>query len=154
VVQTGRGSPLGSLLETFPLGWEVQLIIKSRHRNQGRLAPDVFERLRRHRGVAHGVRNAGVSEIVLEASSIHSTGRQSVARRVPEHVNVNWERQLGGFASSLDHATNSHAAERLGLLGAPAAIVWAMIEQSIPGGNSTVEIFVNQADQTASLEGA
>jgi hypothetical protein len=31
----------------------------------GHLAPDVFERLRRHRAVAHGVCNAGMTQEVL-----------------------------------------------------------------------------------------
>jgi hypothetical protein len=38
----------------------------------GRLAPDVLERLRRHRGIAYRVRYAGVAKEVLQPPRIHA----------------------------------------------------------------------------------
>jgi hypothetical protein len=64
-------------------------------------APNVFERLWRHRRAAHGVRDRGMSQEVLEPSGVHSPGR---------------ERQLSGFSTPLNHASNAHPSERLATL--------------------------------------
>jgi transposase len=82
----------------------------------GRLAPDVLERLRRHRGIAYRVRDAGVAKEVLQSPRIHASVGQGIAGRMPDHVDVNRKRQLGGFTGSLDHACNPHATKRLASL--------------------------------------
>jgi hypothetical protein len=85
-------------------------------RLRGRLAPDVFERFRRHCGIAYRVCDAGVAKEVLEPPRIHASVGQRVSGRMPDHVDVNRKRQLGGLTGSLDHARNAHAAERLAAL--------------------------------------
>lgn len=80
-------------------------------RLRGRLAPDVFERLRRHRGIAYRVRNAGMTQEVLEPARVHASVGQGVAGRMSDHVDVNRKRQLGDFTGSLDHARDAHAAK-------------------------------------------
>jgi hypothetical protein len=55
---------------------------------RGRLAPDVFKRLRRHRGIAYRVRNAGMAKEVLQSARIHASVGQGIAGRMPDHVNV------------------------------------------------------------------
>ena len=57
-----------------------------------------------------------MAEVMLEAARIHSASRKGVAGRVPEHMDVDRERQLGGFAGAFDHARDAHAAERLATL--------------------------------------
>jgi hypothetical protein len=68
-----------------------------------RLAPDVFERLRRHRGIAYRVRYAGVAKEVLQPSRIHASVGQGIPGRMADHVDVNRKRQFGGATGSLDH---------------------------------------------------
>ncbi len=53
---------------------------------------------------------------MLKSPGVHSASRQCVSGRVPEHVDVNRERQPSGFASPLNHASNAHPAERLAAL--------------------------------------
>ena len=79
-------------------------------------APDVLERLRRHRRVPHRIGDRGVSKIVLEPPRIHSATRQCVSCRMAQHVNVDRERQLGGLASPLNHASDAHAPEGVAAL--------------------------------------
>ena len=76
-------------------------------------APDVLERLRAHRRVAHRVGDRGMPQEVLEPPCVHSPGRQCVSGRMPQHVDMHRERQPGSLASPLDHASNAHAAEGL-----------------------------------------
>ena len=52
----------------------------------------------------------------LQPAGIHAFRRQGIAGRVPQHVNVNRERQPGGFAGMFDLARNAHAPERLAAL--------------------------------------
>ena len=66
-------------------------------------APDVLERLRRHRRVPDRIGDRGVSEIVLEPPRIHSATRQRVSCRMAQHVHVYRERQLGSLASPIHH---------------------------------------------------
>ena len=82
----------------------------------GKLSPNVFEGLRAHRGVFDRVGDRGVAEEVLQSPCVHTLACQGVAGRVPQHVNMNRERQLSGLARSLDHPRDSHAAERLAAL--------------------------------------
>jgi hypothetical protein len=53
--------------------------------------------LRRHCGVAHGVRDRGMPEEVLERPCVHSPGRQCVSRRMPQ------QRQPSSLASPFNH---------------------------------------------------
>ena len=49
---------------------------------RGHLAPDVFERLRRHRGIAYRVRNASVTQEMLQSACVHPSIGQGVAGRM------------------------------------------------------------------------
>jgi hypothetical protein len=51
-------------------------------------APDILERLRRNRGVAHGIRDRSMPQEVLEPPCVHSPGRQCVSGRMPQHVDT------------------------------------------------------------------
>jgi hypothetical protein len=53
-------------------------------RLRGRLAPDVFERFRRHCGIPYRVCDAGVAKEVLEPPRIHASVGQRVSGRMPE----------------------------------------------------------------------
>jgi hypothetical protein len=57
-----------------------------------------------------------VPQEVLQAPRIHSFGRQGVARRVPQHVDVYRERQLSGLSSAFYHAGDAHPAKGLAAL--------------------------------------
>ncbi len=72
----------------------------------GRSTPYVLEWFRGHRSITHRVGDRGMPEIMLEPSGVHSASRQCVAGRVPEHVNVNRERQPSGFASPFNHPSS------------------------------------------------
>ena len=54
-----------------------------------------------------------MAQEVLEPSRVHASIGQGVSGRMPDHVDVNRKRQLGGFTGSLDHAGDPHATERL-----------------------------------------
>jgi hypothetical protein len=79
-------------------------------------APDVLEGLRRHGGVADGVGDRGMAEEVLEPACVHSSGRQCVSRRMPQHMDMHWERQPSSLAGPFNHASNAHPAEGLAAL--------------------------------------
>jgi hypothetical protein len=53
---------------------------------------------------------------VLEPSCVHSPARQCVSGRMPQHVDMHREWQPSGFPSTLNHASNAHAAEGLATL--------------------------------------
>jgi hypothetical protein len=88
----------------------------SRRKPALKSAPNILERLWRHRSVAHGIGDRGVPKEVLEAPRIHSPGRQRVPRRMPQHVDMHWKPQPSSLASPLYHASNTHPAERLATL--------------------------------------
>src|SRR5262245_8596380 len=54
-----------------------------------------------------------MAQKVLQSPRVHALARQSVARRMPKHVRMDRERQLGSDTSSLDHTSNAHALEWL-----------------------------------------
>jgi hypothetical protein len=56
-----------------------------------RSAPNILERLWRHRRVAHGIGDRGMPEEVLESPCVHSSGCQCVSGRMPQHVNMDGE---------------------------------------------------------------
>ena len=64
----------------------------------------------RHCGVANRIGDAGMAQEVLQPAGIHALRRQGIAGRVPQHVNVNRERQPGGFTGMFDLARNAHDA--------------------------------------------
>jgi hypothetical protein len=83
-------------------------------RLRGRLAPDVFERLRRHRGIAYRVRDAGVAKEVLQMRrmSIPFTARaRSRSNAAP--CGRDSGTPASHFPGTLDQAGDAHAAERL-----------------------------------------
>ena len=53
---------------------------------------------------------------MLEPTRVHAASCQSIAGRVPQHVNVERERKLGRSASTLDHAPDTGPTERLAAL--------------------------------------
>src|SRR5271156_2946669 len=71
---------------------------------------------RDHPSVTHRVRDAGMAKEVLQASGVHAPPSQGVAGAVSEHVDMQWEWQLRSLACSLNHASNTHAAERMASL--------------------------------------
>jgi hypothetical protein len=64
------------------------------------LSPNILERLWRHCGVAHRIRNRGVAQKMLKPPRIHASVRQRIAGAVPEHVDVHCKRQLSENATS------------------------------------------------------
>jgi hypothetical protein len=59
------------------------------------VSPKVPKPIRRHFGIANGVLDVLVAEISLQRPRIDALIRQQIAAGVPEHVRMNWERQLG-----------------------------------------------------------
>jgi hypothetical protein len=57
-----------------------------------------------------------MAEKVLEPARVHALRGQGIAGRVPQHVDVNRERQPRGFAGMFNLARNTHAPERLAAL--------------------------------------
>jgi hypothetical protein len=53
---------------------------------------------------------------MLEPSGIHSSGRQCVSGRMPQHVDMHREQQSSGLASPFNHARDTHTTERLAAL--------------------------------------
>ena len=85
----------------------------SQRRGRSGSSPDILKRLRRHGRVAHRVRDRRVAEVVLQATCIHSFGRQGITGGVAQHVDVYGERQPRSRASALYEACNAHTAKRL-----------------------------------------
>jgi len=54
-----------------------------------------------------------MTQEVLQSARVHASVGQGVTGRMPQHVNVNRKRQLGGLTGALDHAGDPHSAERL-----------------------------------------
>jgi hypothetical protein len=52
----------------------------------------------------------------LQPARVHALRRQDIPRRVPQHLRMDRERQVGNLAASLDHPRDSHAPERLAAL--------------------------------------
>ena len=52
----------------------------------------------------------------MEPACVHSPGRQCISRRMPQHVDMDRERQASGFRGPLNHASDAHAAEGLATL--------------------------------------
>ena len=86
----------------------------SQRRGRSGSSPDnILERLRRHGRVAHRVRDRRVAEVVLQATCIHSFGRQGVTGGVAQHVDVYGERQPRSRASALYEVVQCPSAEQL-----------------------------------------
>jgi hypothetical protein len=62
--------------------------------------PKVFEPVRRHFGVSDRVHDIFVAHKVLKGSSVMPIVGELVASGVPQHMRVDWERELCGFPSS------------------------------------------------------
>ena len=106
-----------------PICWQESAALSPGHLlrdDPGRLeisvqkaCPNVLERLRRHRSVAHGIRDRGMPEVMLKPARIHAAPRQCVSGRMPQHVDVYRERQPSNLASPFNHASNAHTTEGL-----------------------------------------
>jgi hypothetical protein len=78
--------------------------LESSKRPASKSATDILEGLWRHCGVAHGIGDRGMPQKVLEPPCIHPPGRQCISRRMPQHVDMDRERQPGSLASPFNHA--------------------------------------------------
>src|ERR1700756_1051418 len=78
----------------------TQLLTESRHEAQGAssLPPDVPNPLIDHRSVDNRVRNRAMAHKGLKRPCVDSARRQGVSGSVPQHVGVDLEWQLSGFA--------------------------------------------------------
>src|SRR5271166_367675 len=66
------------------------------------LPPEITEPIGCHLGVAHGVLDILVAEIVLQRSRVVSVVGELVSTGVPQHVRVDTKRHLGGLPEPLD----------------------------------------------------
>jgi hypothetical protein len=57
-----------------------------------------------------------MAEEALEPPCVHSPGGQCVSSRMPQHVDMDRERQSSGFPGPLYHASDTHPPERLAAL--------------------------------------
>src|SRR5262249_60757675 len=64
--------------------------------------PGFFEAIRRQLGVAHGVLDIFVAEIVLQGSGIVPIVGELISAGVPKHVRMDWEWHLGSLTQALD----------------------------------------------------
>src|SRR5271166_1815622 len=89
------------------------------------LPPEITEPIGCHLGVAHGVLDILVAEIVLQRSRVVSVVGELVSTGVPQHVGVDTKRHLGGLAEPLDepmkadwaHGSTTLRNEHIGVRG-------------------------------------
>ena len=74
------------------------------------ISPEVAEPVGRKLGVADGVLDVLVAEIVLQGSGIVPVVGKLIAARMPQHVRMQWERHLGGLAEPLDEMAEADGA--------------------------------------------
>jgi hypothetical protein len=78
--ETGNDVPINAM---SLVDWAGSKAVAGRGGDALKSAPEVLERLWRHRRVAHGIRDRGMSEEVLGPPCIHPPGRQCISRRMP-----------------------------------------------------------------------
>jgi hypothetical protein len=74
------------------------------------ISPEVAEPVGRKLGVADGVLDVLVAEVVLQGSGIVPVVGKFIAARMPQHVRMQWERHLGGLAEPLDEMVETDCA--------------------------------------------
>jgi hypothetical protein len=61
---------------------------------------EAFESVRRHGGIAHGMLNVLMPQIILNGPGIMPLRREVIAARMPELVRMGYEREPGQLAGS------------------------------------------------------
>src|ERR1035441_1295554 len=90
------------------IGWPHKhwIVTRSRiHCTNGSITPEVFESIRCHLGLAGGVLDVAVSEVLLDRSRILPVVGQFVSGGVAQHMWVNLERD-SGCRAALKSRTN------------------------------------------------
>src|SRR5262245_55770979 len=88
-----------------------------RPRARSSLVPKVFEPVGRQLGIAHGVLDVLVAEIVLQGSGVVPVVGKLIAARMPQHVRVQGERHPCGLAEPLDEMVKADGAHWSAALG-------------------------------------
>jgi hypothetical protein len=78
----------------------------------GALSPEILEPIGRHLGVAGGMHDALMAEIMLKRPGIMPIVGELVPAGVPEHVRVNREWHLGSLTEPLDEPVEADGAHR------------------------------------------
>ena len=97
--------------------------------------PEVLEPLRRQLGVAYGVHDILVPEVMLEGSRVTPIVGELVAARVPEHMWMYWELKLGSDCQTrkqLSKARRRHRGPALGHEHVAAATILALEGSQAP----------------------
>src|ERR1700704_6590391 len=76
-------------------------------RSQRSVPPEVFEPVRRKLAISNRVLDVLMPEIMLQAAGIDALVGQLVAAAVPEHVRMDWERNLGGYTEAGNHTAEA-----------------------------------------------
>ena len=91
---------------SFEMRCTVPVPIPSEQCDDGRqptlISPEVAEPVGRKLGVADGVLDVPVAEIVLQGSGVVPIVGKLIAARMPQHVRMQLERHPGGLAEPLD----------------------------------------------------
>ena len=75
------------------------------------IPPKILETGRRQLGVPHRVLNILVAEICLQSPGVDALVRQRVATRMPEHVRMRLEAELGLLSRAFDHPGKTRCGE-------------------------------------------
>lgn len=79
--------------------------------------PEVLKPLLAQLGIPRGVLDGAMPQPILNCPRVVPCIRQGVAAGVPEHVDVNLEREAGAFPDALDQAIDGVTGERGPALG-------------------------------------
>ena len=95
-VPVGRDKPDGP--------WKSDRVLRASRGSPQMLIPPEFRKpIRRKRSVPGRRLQIPMPQIMRQAPSILALVGELIARRMSEHVWMNWERQLSGSAGTLDH---------------------------------------------------
>ena len=81
------------------------------------ILPKVFESLRAELGIAHRVCDVFVPEVLLNGPGVLAVARELVASRVPQHVRMDREGELGERACACHQFSHRRRRHRTAALG-------------------------------------